>query len=93
MIETDLKPHDIVALAPIIEGAGGVVTTWDGENAANGGRIIAAGDRAVYDAGAPAAAPGIGHPEGQDRAAGGDERAGGRSATAANATKARVRFK
>jgi myo-inositol-1(or 4)-monophosphatase len=49
VIETNLKPHDIVALAPIIEGAGGVVTTWDGENAASGGRIIAAGDRAVYD--------------------------------------------
>jgi myo-inositol-1(or 4)-monophosphatase len=49
VIETNLKPHDIVALAPIIEGAGGIVTTWDGENAANGGRIIAAGDRAVYD--------------------------------------------
>jgi myo-inositol-1(or 4)-monophosphatase len=49
VIETNLKPHDIVALAPIIEGAGGVVSTWDGENAAKGGRIIAAGDRAVYD--------------------------------------------
>jgi myo-inositol-1(or 4)-monophosphatase len=49
VIETNLKPHDIVALAPIIEGAGGVVTTWDGENAAKGGRIIAAGDRSVYD--------------------------------------------
>ena len=30
--------------------AGGVVTTWDGENAAKGGRIIAAGDRALYEA-------------------------------------------
>ena len=49
VVETGLKPHDIVALAPIIEGAGGVVTTWDGESAAKGGRIIAAGDRAVYD--------------------------------------------
>jgi myo-inositol-1(or 4)-monophosphatase len=49
VIESGLKPHDIVALAPIIEGAGGVVTTWDRENAAKGGRIIAAGDRAVYD--------------------------------------------
>ncbi len=49
VIETGLKPHDVVALAPIIEGAGGVVTTWDGENAANGGRILAAGDRAVYE--------------------------------------------
>src|SRR3984885_7907829 len=48
VIETNLKPPKIVALAPIIEGAGGVVTTWDGDNAADGGRIIAAGDRAVY---------------------------------------------
>jgi myo-inositol-1(or 4)-monophosphatase len=49
VIETNLKPHDIVALAPIVEGAGGVVTTWDGENAAKGGRILAAGDRALYE--------------------------------------------
>ena len=60
VIETNLKPHDIVALVPIIEGAGGVVTTWDGEPAAHGGRIIAAGDRAVYDRGAPPAARGLG---------------------------------
>jgi hypothetical protein len=26
-----------------------VVTTWDGENAAKGGRILAAGDRALYE--------------------------------------------
>ena len=49
VIDTNMKPHDIVALVPIIEGAGGMVTTWDGEPAANGGRILAAGDRAVYD--------------------------------------------
>ena len=44
-----MKPYDIVALVPIIEGAGGVVTTWDGEAAAAGGRILAAGDRAVHE--------------------------------------------
>jgi len=49
VIETNLKPHDIVALTPIIEGAGGVVTTWDGGDAAKGGRILAAGDRRAYD--------------------------------------------
>ena len=49
VVETNLKPHDVVALAPIIEGAGGVITTWDGEDAAKGGRILAAGDRRVYD--------------------------------------------
>jgi myo-inositol-1(or 4)-monophosphatase len=50
VIETGLNPHDIVALIPIIEGAGGIVTTWDGGAAAAGGRIIAACDRRVYDA-------------------------------------------
>ncbi len=49
VIETNLKPHDIVALAPIVEGAGGVITTWEGEDASKAGRIIAAGDRRVYD--------------------------------------------
>jgi len=49
IVETNLKPHDIVALVPIIEGAGGVIATWDGGDAAKGGRIIAAGDRRVYD--------------------------------------------
>ena len=49
VIETNLKPHDIVALAPIIEGAGGVVSTWEGGDAAKGGRIIAAGDRRVHE--------------------------------------------
>jgi myo-inositol-1(or 4)-monophosphatase len=50
VIETNLKPHDIVALIPIIEGAGGIVTTWDGGDAAGGGRIVAAGDRRAHEA-------------------------------------------
>jgi myo-inositol-1(or 4)-monophosphatase len=49
VIETGLKTHDVVALAPIVEGAGGVITTWDGEDASKGGRILAAGDRRVYE--------------------------------------------
>jgi myo-inositol-1(or 4)-monophosphatase len=49
VIETNLKPHDIIALTPIIEGAGGVITTWDGDDAAKGGRILAAGDRRLHD--------------------------------------------
>jgi myo-inositol-1(or 4)-monophosphatase len=48
VIETNLKPHDVVALIPIIEGAGGIVTTWEGGPAAKGGRIIAAGDKRVH---------------------------------------------
>jgi myo-inositol-1(or 4)-monophosphatase len=50
VIETNLNAFDIVALIPIIEGAGGVVTTWSGEAAANGGAIVAAGDRRVHEA-------------------------------------------
>ena len=50
VIETGLKPHDIAALIPIVAGAGGIVTTWDGEPAVTGGRIVAAGDKRVHQA-------------------------------------------
>jgi myo-inositol-1(or 4)-monophosphatase len=50
VIEADLKPYDIAALIPIITGAGGVVTTWNGAPAHNGGRIVAAGDPRVHEA-------------------------------------------
>ena len=49
IIEANLQPFDVAALVPIIERAGGIITTWDGGPAAAGGRIIAAGDRRVYD--------------------------------------------
>jgi myo-inositol-1(or 4)-monophosphatase len=50
VIEAGLKSYDIAALVPIITGAGGVVTTWAGEPAHKGGRIVAAGDRRVHEA-------------------------------------------
>jgi myo-inositol-1(or 4)-monophosphatase len=50
VVEAGLKPYDIVALIPLIEGAGGVVTTWDGGSAANGGRIVATGDPRLHEA-------------------------------------------
>jgi myo-inositol-1(or 4)-monophosphatase len=50
IIETELKPHDVAALIPIITGAGGIITTWEGEPAERGGRIVAAGDRRVHAA-------------------------------------------
>src|SRR5246127_1811573 len=49
VVETELKPYDIAALIPIVTGAGGVVTTWDGKPAQNGGRIVAAGDPRVHE--------------------------------------------
>jgi myo-inositol-1(or 4)-monophosphatase len=50
VIETGLKPHDIVALIPIILGAGGIITTWDNGPPQAGGRIIAAGDPRTHAA-------------------------------------------
>jgi myo-inositol-1(or 4)-monophosphatase len=44
VVEAGLKPYDIVPLIAIIERAGGVVTTWEGRPALEGGRILAAGD-------------------------------------------------
>ncbi len=48
VIEAGLKPYDIVALIPIIEGAGGIITDWTGGSATKGGCIIAAGDKRVH---------------------------------------------
>lgn len=42
VVEAGLKPYDIVALIPIIEAAGGVISTWEGGSANRGGRIVAA---------------------------------------------------
>ena len=49
MIESGLQAYDIVALVPIIEGAGGVVTTWTGGSPSEGGRILASGDPRLHD--------------------------------------------
>jgi histidinol phosphatase-like enzyme (inositol monophosphatase family) len=49
VVECGLKPYDVGGLIPVIEQAGGVITTWDGGPAENGGEIIAAGSRKVYE--------------------------------------------
>ena len=48
--EAGLKPFDILPLIPIVERAGGVVTTWEGGDPRTGGRILAAGDPQVHAA-------------------------------------------
>jgi histidinol phosphatase-like enzyme (inositol monophosphatase family) len=50
VIESRLKAYDIQPLIPIIEGAGGIVTSWSGGNPDEGGQVIAAGDAAVHSA-------------------------------------------
>lgn len=42
VVEDQLKSYDIVPLIPVIENAGGVVTTWDGRVPIDGGAVVAA---------------------------------------------------
>ena len=47
-VEASLKPYDIQGVIPVVRGAGGVITTWDGGAPEEGGRIVAAGDPRVH---------------------------------------------
>jgi len=47
--ETGLKAHDVAALIPVIEGAGGVVTDWRGNAPQLRGQIAAAANRHILD--------------------------------------------
>ena len=49
VIESGLQLYDVAALIPIVEGAGGIISTWSGDDAVKAGAIIAAGDRRIYD--------------------------------------------
>jgi histidinol phosphatase-like enzyme (inositol monophosphatase family) len=50
VIEAGLALHDWAALEPVIAGAGGIVTDWEGRplDASSGGRVVAAGDRRCH---------------------------------------------
>ncbi len=50
VVEAGLKPYDIQALIPIVRGAGGLITTWSGDDPAMGGTVVAAGDARVHQA-------------------------------------------
>ena len=39
VIETELKPYDVLPLIPIIEGSGGIITTWDNGRPLAGGEL------------------------------------------------------
>lgn len=47
-VEYSLQPYDIVALIPIIEHAGGVVTTIDGGRAEGGGAVVASANARLH---------------------------------------------
>ena len=50
IIEAGLNAWDAAALIPIVEGAGGVITNWQGGSCADGKQILAAGDKRVHAA-------------------------------------------
>ncbi|MEQ1768325.1 MAG: histidinol-phosphatase [Devosia sp.] len=50
VVEAGLKNVDIAPLVPIIEAAGGIVTTWTGEAPEKGGNIVAAATRELHEA-------------------------------------------
>ena len=52
VVEAGLQPYDFMALVPVIEGAGGRLTDWQGQALALGssGQVVAAGDARVHAA-------------------------------------------
>ncbi|MCB2114008.1 MAG: inositol monophosphatase family protein [Parvularculaceae bacterium] len=50
--EASLKRHDFAALAPVVEGAGGVITGWKGEPLGDcaSGRVVAAATKELHAA-------------------------------------------
>ncbi len=50
VVEAGMAAYDIAPLIPIVERAGGQVTTWEGGSAAEGGRVVASGDPALHEA-------------------------------------------
>jgi len=50
-VDYDLKPYDILPLVPIITGAGGIVSDWQGQPLGlnSDGRVVAAANRALHD--------------------------------------------
>jgi myo-inositol-1(or 4)-monophosphatase len=49
IVESGLKPYDIVAIIPMIRRAGGTITTWTGGDPSSGGDIIATGDARLHE--------------------------------------------
>ncbi|CAN4112403.1 unnamed protein product [Withania somnifera] len=57
VIESGLKPYDFLSLVPVIEGAGGIITDWKGQqftwrasacSLATSFNVVAAGDKQVH---------------------------------------------
>lgn len=47
VLETGLQPYDMMALIPVIRGAGGSATCWSGAEPGDSGKLLAVGDPAL----------------------------------------------
>ena len=48
IVETTFHRWDVAALIPVVEGAGGVITNWQGGDCSAGGQVLAAGDARLH---------------------------------------------
>ncbi len=49
VIENNLNPWDIQPLIPIVKGAGGCITTWEGSDPSKGGHVVATGSDSLHE--------------------------------------------
>jgi len=50
IVESGLQPYDMMALIPVIRGAGGSATNWEGQAPGDCGRLLAVGDLRLKEA-------------------------------------------
>src|SRR5689334_9438235 len=52
VVEANNGIHDFLPLVPVVEGAGGIITDWEGKplGVKSGDKVLAAGDKRIYDA-------------------------------------------
>jgi histidinol phosphatase-like enzyme (inositol monophosphatase family) len=49
IIEAGFNRWDVAALIPLVEGAGGIITNWHGDDCRDGKTILACGDKRVHE--------------------------------------------
>ncbi len=52
VVEANNGIHDFLPLVPVVEGAGGIITDWEGKplGVHSGDKVLAAGDKRMHEA-------------------------------------------
>jgi histidinol phosphatase-like enzyme (inositol monophosphatase family) len=48
IVESTFNRWDVAALIPVVQGAGGIISNWQGGSCEHGGQILAAGDTRIH---------------------------------------------